>query len=544
MAETINNYFGSVFTREDNNAIPVPASLQIRSPMPQAVITVRMVREKIRGLRKGSAPGPDGITVQFLQTMEDQVAYPLTLLFRKSLSTGHVPNDWKCANVTPIYKKGTKRDPGNYRPVSLTSIACKMMESILKEVILSHLEGNRLISNSQHGFMPRKSCSTNLLEFLEVVTKTVDSGQPMDLVYLDFSKAFDKVPKERLLAKVRAHGISREVETWIRAWLTERKQRVMVNGVPSSWIEVLSGVPQGSVLGPLLFVIFINDLDKEAEGISIIRKFADDTKVGQVLDEPQAHTALQNCLDRLCVWTDTWGMSFNVKKCKVIHVGPGNPCHGYTMNGNLLDASSEEKDVGVLITDTLKQSRQCEKAAQTANRVLSQICRSFQYRNRHTFVRLYKQHVRPHLEFATPAWNPWLATDKETLERVQKRAVRMVSGLQNRTYEARLKELGLTTLEARRERADMIQTFKIMNNLEDVDATTWFTRLETGRTTRLTMDGKNLARMGCRTEMRRHFFSSRVVERWNALPTELKSAKGTQSFKRQYDSRAQETPLN
>ena len=183
-------------------------------------------------------------------------------------------------NVTPIFIKGSKGDPGNYRPVSLTSVCCKMMESIIRDAITEHLDLNKLINASQHGFSKGRSCATNLLEFLDKVTKVVDEGKPLDVIFLDFAKAFDKVPIKRLLKNLYAHGIRGKLLKWIADWLTNRTQRVALNGQFSSWINVLSGVPQGSVLGQLLFLIYINDINKAAESLDIIRKFSDDTKVG------------------------------------------------------------------------------------------------------------------------------------------------------------------------------------------------------------------------------------------------------------------------
>ena len=191
-------------------------------------ITYRMVQEKIQSLKPASAPGPGGIGHQLLQELQKELAPALVLIFRKSIQNGEVPEDWKCANVTPIFKKGTKADPGNYRPVSLTSVCCKILESIIRDTVMEHLLENNLLYQSQHRFMPRKSCCTNLLEFFEAATKSVDAGNPFDVIFLDFAKAFDKVPRERLLEKIQAHGVRGNILAWIREWLTGRQQRVVL----------------------------------------------------------------------------------------------------------------------------------------------------------------------------------------------------------------------------------------------------------------------------------------------------------------------------
>ena len=308
MTEILNNFFSSVFTREQTDNVPAAEEMGA-SDMQNVVITHRLVRTKIRKLKPASAAGPDGIGPRILQELADEITPALAIIFQRSVQHGEVPDDWKSANVTPIFKKGSKADAGNYRPVSLTSVCCKMLESILRDKMMDHLERNGLLNGSQHGFMPGKSCCTNLLEFLEIVTSIIDAGKPFDVVFLDFAKAFDKVPRERLLEKLRAHGIRGRTLDWIRAWLTGRRQRVVLNGKHSAWAEVLSGVPQGSVRGPILFLVYINDIDAVVRLIELMRKFADDTKMGQTAATPEDRQKLQMALDRLCEWADRWGWS-------------------------------------------------------------------------------------------------------------------------------------------------------------------------------------------------------------------------------------------
>jgi hypothetical protein len=533
MAEELNRCFSDVFTREDGSNVPAPAQHRVRTRLTRSFITAQKVRKQIKKLKPTGAAGPDGITTKLLQMCQDEISPVLATIYRKSMNEGAVPEEWKTANVVPIFKKGSKKMPGNYRPISLTCISCKIMESLLKDDIMLHLKRNNIITSSQHGFRKGRSCTTNLLEFMETVTKAADEGKAVDVIYLDFAKAFDKVPIKRLIAKLTSIGIAGNMLNWISDWLSGRKQRVVVQGKYSSWREVLSGVPQGSVLGPVLFSIFINDLDETATAKQFLKKFADDTKLGQIIEQASDTAELQATLNRLCDWASTWGMAFNVQKCHVMHVGRNNPRAEYTMNGIKLAATEMERDVGVVVCSDLKQAEQCRKAAQTAGAVLGQIHRAFHYRDRHTYLNLYKQYVRPHLEFAAPAWSPWNRGDIVCLEKIQERAVKAVSGLRGRTYSERLKELDLPSLEERRREADMVQVYKIMCDEDSEYSEKWFTKMENGRQTRRTT-GMMLRPPRAAHNFRRGFFSCRVAEPWNGLPREVKEAGHAGQFKNRY----------
>ena len=547
MCDILNSFFASVFTDEDTTSIPVPRQMCEATISPNFIVTEEMFRKKLANAKNG-APGPDKITKHLLTELKEVVAQPICIIFNKSLSTGEVPEDWRIANVSPIFKKGSRATPSNYRPISLTSVVSKLLESLICEAIVKHLKANCALRDSQHGFVSHRSSLTNLLEYLETITKLVDQGHSMDVFYLDFSKAFDRVPHQRLLAKLKAHGINGNIYHWIEAWLKNRRQRVVLNGFESSWSHVPSGVPQGSVLGPLLFLIFINDIDTAVDAVNcVLIKFADDTKGLQKVDSPNDANKLQNNLNNLFEWSKEWQMLFNLEKCHVLHFGSKNPKNIYTIDSRPLIHVDEEKDLGVLITSSCTPSRQVNSAAVKGNQVLGQLLRTFTFRDRHTFVRLYKQYVRPHLEYCVQAWSPWLQQDIETLENVQRRAVNSVSGLTG-SYEEKLEKLKMYSLKDRRTRGDMIQTYKILHHIDDVDPSKFFSMSSTYHSY-ATRQATNVSEIGfsttptwslqkgqCRVDLRRNFFSHRVVNTWNSLPNSLKNAESVNTFKNRYDN--------
>ena len=543
-AEILNSCYASVFTRRSGQA-----PTKEREPNTPEISYVCLDEEKLKAtiqeLKEDSAPGPDAIPNRFMKETVDEISLPLSILFSKSLKERKIPDEWRTANVTPIYKKGSKSEPGNYRPVSLTSSVGKLMEKIVKQAIENHVESNSLIRSTQHGFRNGRSPQTNLIEFLEQTTTWSDEGKPFDIIYVDFAKAFDKVCHASLIAKLKAKGVDGDLLAWLENWLSGRKQRVVVEGEMSASEDVESGVIQGSVLGGILFIIFVDDLDDWI--LALIRKFADDTKIARVVENEAQARELQRDIDRLVQWAKTWGMQFNVKKCKVMHCGRKNRRFEYKMGDEKLEEVEEEKDLGVWIHSSMKPSTQCERAANSANKALGMMFRAFHYRTTETLVPLFKTFVRPTLEFACSAWSPWTAKDEETLEVVQKRLVRALSNVQGASYEERLEKAGLTTLKDRRIRGDLIEAFKTLKGFNRVDRGEWFDvrSNETSRPTRgntAIVDGTEtkkteiLYKKPATNEIRNNFYTIRVTRSWNELPEEVKNAKTVNSFKTAYDS--------
>ena len=534
MAEDLNGYFSSVFTKEDISSLPVAdakfqgAKSDYLGPL---VVTPELVARKIKAMKDNKSPGVDGIPPKLLMETVDQISIPLARVFNLSLKEGVVPFEWKEANIIPLFKKGSRNKSENYRPVSLTSVICKLLERLIKDHMVDFLVKHKLLNSSQHGFLKARSCLTNMLCFLEEITKWIDMGSPVDIIYLDFQKAFDKVPHQRLLLKLKAHGIGDSITDWIEQWLTDRRQRVVVDGEVSNWKSVLSGVPQGSVLGPILFLIYINDLDESIT--SNVLKFADDTKLFRKVNTDGDKQHLQNDLDRLVKWSEKWQMLFNFGKCKCLHTGHGNLNVNYKMGATVLGTTVKEKDLGVTISADMKVSEQSGIAASKGNQILGLIRRNITYKGKKLIIPLYKAIVRPHLEYCIQAWRPYRKKDIDTLERIQRRATKMIPELRDLSYEERLKECGLTTLETRRLRGDQIEVFKILNGYENIDRNMFFSLKKDSRTRGHEV---KLVKDQCRLDIRKHSFSQRTINEWNKLSTDCVTASSVNMFKNKVDT--------
>ena len=498
-----------------------------------------MIEETLLGLDPSKAAGPDGIDSRTMKECAKELAPLLYQIYRKSLDTAEVPAQWKEANVVPIHKTGSKAIMANYRPVALTPIMCKVFEKILCAIIMAFLTLHNLISEQQHGFVRGRSCQTNILLCLEKWTEIVDNGNSVDVAYFDYAKAFDKVSHRLLLIKLKGYGIDGRLLAWLTNYLKDRRQRVVVGDAKSTWLEVVSGTTQGTVLGFLLFLMFINDLpekcgpDNEAQ----VMILADDTKTFQEIHKEEGlqasdQKALQERINYISDWADEWKMEINPSKSKIMHVGKENPGLPYFINGNEIAMVEVEKDIGFWISNDLSTATHVLKARNKALAEIARIKRNFSYIDKRAFCVLYNQRVRPHLDYGMAACPPNSSADSKLLEAVQSKATAMVYGIRHENADARRKMLGLMSLEQRRERGDLIEVFKILKGLTRIDPAKFWEVRDARNGARLV---KELAING--RKQRQSFFSYRIIQKWNLLPIELKTAPSLACFKTRLDER-------
>ena len=384
---------------------------------------------------------------------------------------------------------------------------------------MGHASENCLFTPAQHGFRPGRSCTTQLLTVAEDWSKWDEEGLPYDCIYLDYRKAFDSVPHERLLAKLHALGIRGRLHSWIRSFISGRKQRVRVEDSLSAWRPVTSGIPQGSVLGPTLFLCFINDLPTVVTGI--VALFADDSRLYGTCATDSECASLQEDIDQVYRWSEQWQLPFNDAKCKVVHYGKRNKRHEYQMNKTPISAVTEEKDLGVLFDESMDFSKHTHSVVSKANSRLGLVRRCFRNLDEKPFKTLYKALVRPIVEYASVAAHPVYRKDEDKLEGVQRRATKIPLHLKELSYEDRLRATKLPSLKYRRKRADVLQVWRIMHGGDDMEEGKFFKRSADSKTQGHSL---KLCKEYSRTKLRSQSFSQRTISVWNSLPESVASA--------------------
>ena len=394
---------------------------------------------------------------------------------------------------------------------------------------------NNLFSDQQYGFINGRSSTLQLLKVMDEWTSALDEGNTIDCIYMDFMKAFDTVPHRRLLSKLRSFGFTSSMVNWVEAFITGRTQHVRIDGVVSEEKTVISGVPQGSVLGPFLFLIYVNDMPEVVR--SRLFLFADDNKVYRIIEKASKDRAiLQENLDELYTWSNIWLMRIHPEKLFGMEIGGEReiPEYEYTVGPMMVRTSNQERDIGIEIDDKLSFADHINSQVKKANSKAGWLRRTFQFLTPDIFRPLYMGIVRNNLEYAVPVWSPYHKTLIDKIESVQERATKMLPGMRDKSYEERLRVLKLPTLKYRRIRGDMINTFKILNG---------FHKRQICPKMKLTIDitgrqGRNslaLYQDRSNTNIRKYSFSQRIVAIWNTLPDEIVKAPSVNCFKARLD---------
>ena len=452
------------------------------------------VANLLRKMNANKAQGPDGIHGHILKNCASALAYPLSLIYKTSYNTGSIPREWKTANVVPVHKKGSKSLVDNYRPISLTCLVMKIFEIQVRDTIMT--KTHHLLDWRQHGFLPSRSCTTQMVPFIDTLAQTINASSRRDVIYFDFMKAFDSVNHDLILSKLkRQYGIDGRLLKLMVNYLQDRTQCVVVDGVSSGQRPVQSGVPQGSILGPLLFVMFINDMFQCISSGTDIALYADDTKISRQIDSWSDHVILQQDIDALHLWSVNNKMKFHPVKCKVLHVTlnqletPENTplpfcIFSYQLNGVYLDSVDQEKDLGILVGSKLSWTNHHQAVFSKASSRLGLVKRTCHFtvcpRQKRS---LYLALVRSLFEHLSVVWSPCSSFSVAKLERIQRRAVKWILGELGHHYNdveyiRRLKALDLLPLDLKFIQTDLLLFHDIVYNISTIHFPDYIVRAE------------------------------------------------------------------
>ena len=510
-ANVFNLYFNSVFLDSD---FVLPPINELPTPVKQlGCITIDSsdVFTSLMALNSKKAPGIDNISPLILKLCADTLLIPITHLLNTCISSCSLPEEWKIHKIIPIPKCGKRSDVQNYRPISLLCILSKVLEKIIYEKIITFI--GPLLSKNQFGFLPNRSCATQLLSSLSVIT----NADPCDVIFLDFRKAFDSIPHQELLFKLWSHGITGPLWSWFKAYLTGRFHLVSIEGCSSDLLPVRSGVPQGSILGPLLFLVYVNDIPNITT-FSHTYLFADDTKLLQSISSTTDSFNLQQDLDSLTSWCDTWKLRLNTSKCVALRFSlSSTSLPTYIIDNQPIKSVTSHRDLGVVVNSSLSWSEHIHTICNKAYQSLHLIRRSINSTSTSLRLRLYISLVRSKLTHCSQIWRPHLIKDILCLERVQRRATKFICNDFAMDYKSRLISLHLLPLMTWLELQDIMFLVRCLKRSPDnLNITKVLSFVSS--TTRAASNNK-LCHNFSRLTIVHHFYYNRIVRLWNAIPT-------------------------
>ena len=529
-ANLLNKFFASVCTQDDGNLPYIDRAVPDDIELSGVTFTSESVLKAIAKIKGNASSGPDGLPPHVLKKLAPSISGPLSVMFTAFLSVSKLPRQWKTAVVTPVYKKGISSSCSNYRPISLTSVVLKIMERIIADAMLKYFSKHKLISNAQHGFLTRRSAVTNLIESLNDWTIGINHKHLTDVIYVDYAKAFDSVCHNKLLHKLSAFGVSGELLSWIRCFLTDRLQVTKVGSSLSSEAIVLtSGVAQGSCLGPLLFIVYVNDVVSLFSNDVKCKLFADDVKLYSFIKSDSDVETLQSNIDKLYHWSKLWQLSISTDKTVHVRIGKETFCVSgvYHLGQTRIHTVDEYKDLGIIVDPSLKFASHINHIVAKAHQRACLIFKTFTSGDRSLLVKAFNTYVRPLVEYGSCVWSPTAVGLIDKLEAVQRRFTKRIYGLQDISYRERLQILKLDSLECRRLRFDLILVYKILFGHTNLDVDDYFV-LNSSFTRG---HAYKLIPQHCNVNTRKYYFSFRVISVWNTLPSSIVNFNSLASFK-------------
>ena len=477
MCKLLVDQFNSVFTIPDQSKIVIDPEVffsvdeesAIESPhLSNIVFTDEIVLLAIKELSHNSAAGPDGIPASLLINCAAELAPILCDLFKHTFSEGFIPPSFKRAAIVPVFKAGDKAKPSNYRPISLTSTICKILERIIRKQVFTYLSDNKLFNETQHGFRGGRSCLSALLDVFDNIMNMLGKDPSVDMVYLDFAKAFDKVDHGILLHKLKDLGITGKLGVWFFHFLSNRSHFVRLPGGVSNDHPVISGVPQGTVLGPLLFLITISDINKDISSSKLI-SFADDTRIYSKIADVSDCDNLQYDLNMIYDWAITNNMFFNAQKFHYVSFNTdptGNKCNVYVNpKMDIIPHSSNVQDLGITMSSDCTFNVHINSLSKRCKNLTGWILRTFISRDKLTMLTLFKALVLSRLDYGSQLWSPHKICQINQIEKIQRAFTKHITGMYDLPYTKRLKMLNLNSLHRRRERYCIIYLWKILEGL-------------------------------------------------------------------------------
>ena len=465
-----------------------------------------------------SAAGPDHLPGRFFRVLAAEVAPSLLIIFQQSFLSGRIPDMWRIALVRPIFKKGLREIAANYRPVSLTCVVSKIMESIVRDAMYSHLKDNNLLNNAQHGFRERRSTVSSLLLSYHHYIENIENKSDIDILFFDFAKVFDAVNHDLLLLKLNAYGFSKYLLSWIANFLMDRKQFVCIGTKVSNVKPVQSGVIQGSIIGVLLFLLFINDLPDVVRTSNVLL-YADDLKLFKVIKSLLDRLALQTDIDRILDWSIAWCLPLSFDKLVYLHLGLRFPDYVYNCGLHAIKQMSSVKDLDVVFCNNVNFRNHYESMCKKANSLCALIFRSFESLDPSFLISLFNVYVKPVLEYCSCVWSPHLKKDIDMIERVQRKFTKRIPTLHNLSYNDRLAYLNIQSLEHRRLYIDIVTLYKIVHGFINVNIHDIGISPVTQHSLR--KYGLGLKVVKPLTSLRMFSFANRSYKLWNLLPKNI-----------------------